>query len=150
MPSGEASAGDEAVAEPAENRRAHQIGIGERESGGDPRAHRIAHHIGARDAEMGEQAPGILRHQRQRISGGIIELVALPVAAVVERDDAPPVAGERLDPLRIDPIDGMVRGKAMDQKDRLAAIGRRRRNVDIGDAHAIRREELHADPELDR
>ena len=45
-----------------------------------------------------------------------------PVAAVVERDDPAPGLGEGLHPARIDPVDAMVGGEAVDQEDRLAEV----------------------------
>ena len=71
------------------------------------------------------------------ILGGRIELLARPVAAIVEGDDPPPRPGQRLDPTRIDPIDAMVRSKAVDQQNRLAAVAPFRRDVDEGDFNAL-------------
>src|ERR1700682_1598388 len=45
---------------------------------------------------------------------------------VVEGDDAPPRLGQGLYPLRENPIYRMGRGKPMNEKNRLAAIARRR------------------------
>ena len=53
----QARAFDEVDAEPAEQERAHALGMVERQSGRDARAHRVAHHVGPVDAEMVEQAP---------------------------------------------------------------------------------------------
>ena len=88
--------------------------------GGDARAHRIAHDVGALDAEMIEQRAHIVRHQRHRIVGGIVQLAGGAVAAVVERDGAAAGAGERTHPSGIDPVHLLGRGKAVHQDDGLA------------------------------
>ena len=67
-----------------------RLGLGEREEARDPRAHRIAHHVGALDSQMREQVGRVLGHEIGAIVGGRVELFALPVAAIVERDDAAP------------------------------------------------------------
>ena len=59
-------------------------------------------------------------------------------AHVVE-DHAAPGAGQRLDPGREDPVDGVARSEPVDQQDRLAAVGARRGLVEIGEAHPVRR-----------
>ena len=69
-------------------------------------------------------------------------LVALPVAAIVEGDHPPAVVGQRLDPARIDPVDAMVGGEAVDQQDRLAAVVALRGDVDKGQPQAVGIEEL--------
>ena len=87
------------------------------EEDGDPRAHRIAHDVGALDGEMIEQRAHIVRHQRHRIVGGIVQLAGGAVAAVVERDGAAAGAGERTHPAGIDPVHLLGRGKAVDEND---------------------------------
>ena len=91
---------------------------------------------------MREQVGRVLGHQIGAVVGGQIEFFALPMAAVVERDNPPPCPGERLDPARIDPVDAMVGGEAVDQKDRLAEVVRLRRNVDERDVDAAGRKML--------
>ena len=126
----QADALDQPVAEPAEDQPANALRMGEREEGGDARPHRIAHRVGPLDAEMVEQARRVGRHQRRMVGRRVGRLVALAVAAIVEGDHPPAVVGQRLDPARIDPVDAMVGGEAVDQQDRLAAVaaraGRRR------------------------
>ena len=80
---------------------------------------------------MIEQPGDILRHERRAVGGLVIKFFALPVATIVERDDAAASLDQRPDPARINPIDGHVGGEPMDQNDRLA-----RPLVEIGDLHA--------------
>ena len=60
------------------------------------------------------------------------------MTAIVERDDAAPGLRQRLDPTRIDPVDAMVGGEAMNEQDRLAQVAALRRDVDERDVDAIR------------
>ena len=80
----------------------------QREERRDARAHGIAHDVATPDAEMIEQRPRVLGQNRQRVAFGIMRLVALPVAAVVERHHATPRVGQGLDPERVDPVDRVV------------------------------------------
>ena len=77
---------------------------------------------------MVEQARRVGGHQRRMVGGGIGRFVALAVAAIVEGDHPPAVMGQRFDPTRIDPVDAMVGGEAVDEQDRrIGAVGRRGR-----------------------
>src|SRR5215210_5187831 len=87
------SAFDEMDAEPPEQDRAHAIRRGERHMGRDARPHGIAHHVGALDAEMIEEPAPVLGHAVGIVGHGVIELLALSMAAIVERDR--PVSGPR-------------------------------------------------------
>jgi hypothetical protein len=53
---------------------------------GDGTTHRVADDVGAADAQVVEQACDILDHG-ETIAGRVVRLVALTVAAAVERDD---------------------------------------------------------------
>ena len=129
-------------AEAAEKHRAHPLRGDERHMGRDPCAHGIAHHVGPPDAEMIEKPAAILRHAVGIVGLRVVELLALPMAPVVEGDD--PVSGARqgLHPKRVDPVDRMVRGEAVDEQDRIA-LPLMGRHVDIGDAHAVGIEIAH-------
>ena len=87
---------------------------------------------------MREQVGRVSDHQIGAIVGGRVELCALPVAAIVERDDAAPGLSQRLDPTRIDPVDAMVRGEAMNEQDRLAEVTPLRLHIDERDVDAVR------------
>ena len=119
-------------AEPADDKAAHTLRVGEREEGGDPRAHRIAHHIGPRDAEMIEQPPPVLCHRRRTVRVGIVEFVAPSMPPIVISDHPAPRGDECSHPTRVDPIGDQVRGKAVDQQDGLALP-----LVEIGDLDAV-------------
>ena len=144
---GQARAMHQPVAETTEDQRAHEFGPAERQERGDARAHRIAHHVGALDPEAPEEIGRVAGHQVGAIVARGVELLARAVAAVVEGDDPPPGMGQRLDPARIDPVDAMVRGEAVDEEDRLAAVVALGGDVDIGDLDAVGRElPQHAGP----
>src|SRR5271166_84668 len=134
----QAGAMHEPVAEAAQDQRTHEIRLRQREEARDAGAHRIAHHVGPLDLKASEEIARVARHQLGAIVGRRVRLLARPVAAIVEGDDAPPRPGQRLDPARIDPVDAMVRSKAMDQQNRLAAVGSLRRDVDEGDVNTMR------------
>ena len=87
----------------------------------DPGTHGVTHDVRARDAQMFEQSPGVFRHRRRRIGFGVVELFACAMAAIVDRDDAPPVPGQRLHPTGGDPVDSDVGRETMDQQDRVSA-----------------------------
>jgi len=123
----------------AEDHRAKALRTARQEPHRDASAHRIAHHVGALDPQARHEVRRVARHPIGTIVGGSVEFLALPVAAVVERDDPAPGITERLHPARIDPVDAMVRGEAMDQEDRLAAVVALRRDVDESDVDAIGR-----------
>ncbi len=91
------------------------------------------------DVQMVEQAARVFGHGRGAIFGGVIELLALAVAPSVHGDDAEPGAVQRLDPIGVAPVDGAVRGKAVDEQDRIAGA-----LIDIGDGHTIGVETLHS------
>ena len=112
---------------PARISAAHALGMRKREKRGDARAHRIAHHVGAGDAEMVEQAARVLGHRRRAVEARVVELLAVPMPAIVEGDDAAPGLGQRAHPAGIEPIGRNVGGKAVDQEDGLALPPRRYR-----------------------
>jgi hypothetical protein len=83
---------------------------------------------------MVHQPAHILGHDLRGIGGGIVKLLALAMAAIVERDDAVAGMGQRLRPLGVDPVDHMAGAEAVDEHDRLATRHfARRREVDIGE-----------------
>ena len=108
----------------------------ERKQARDPRAHRIAHHVGAPNPKMREQVGRVAGHEIGAIGAGRVGLLALPMTAVVERDDPAPGAGQGLDPARVHPVHAKVRGEAVNEQDRLAEIVVLRRGVDEGDIDA--------------
>ena len=136
------------VAKSAENERADELGLAQRQEGRNPRAHRIAHHVGAFDVKVLKQIGRVAGHQVRAVVGRLIELLARAVASIVERDHPPPGPGQGLHPARIDPVDAMVGGEAVDQQNRLAAIRPLGRYVDIGDGDAIGREGLEHGPDM--
>jgi hypothetical protein len=91
---------------------------------------------------MREQIGRVPDHQISVIIGGRVQLFALPMAAVVERDDAASGLSESLDPTRIHPIDAMIRGEAMNEQNWLAKVAAVRRNIDERDLDAVRRKAL--------
>jgi hypothetical protein len=99
---------------------------------------------------MHEQIGRVFRHQVSVIVARRVELFALSVSAVVERHDAAPCLSESRDPARIDPVDAMVRGEAVNEQDRLVQVAPLRLGVDEGDVDAIRRKmpELGDAPEM--
>ena len=116
-------------------------GMRKPKKGGDARAHGIAKHVGSFDAEMIEEPPRVLRHDRAGIGFGIVEFLAGAVAPVVERNDPKAVHRQEPDPARAGPVCLHIRGEAVDEQDRVPlALDR------IGDLNAIRREKLHARP----
>ena len=70
-----------------EHEAPHPFGMLEDKERSNPRAHRITHHVGALDAEMIEQTPRILGHLRRAVELRVVQLLALAVPAIVERDD---------------------------------------------------------------
>jgi hypothetical protein len=104
----------------------------------DPRAHRIAHDVGALDPQMRKEVDCIPGHEIGAIIGGRVELLALPMTAVVERHNAAPSLRQRFDPTRVDPVDAKVGGEAMNEQDRLAEIPACRRDIDKRDVDASR------------
>src|SRR5215469_6333629 len=103
--------------------------MGKRKKSRVPRAHGIAHDVGALEAEMLDQAANVLGHDRGMISGGVVELARLTVAAIVERDDTPPGARQRRHPAGRDPVHFLVRREAVDEYDRLALPLVKKRNL---------------------
>jgi len=65
------------------------------------------------------------------------------MAAIIRCDDPPTVARQGLYPERVSPVHGVIRGKAVDQDDRLLAVIAARRNIDVGDARAACLKEMH-------
>ena len=63
----------------------------------------------------------------------------MSMTAVVERHDAAPGCSQRLNPTRVDPVDAMVGGEAVNEQDGLAKIAAERRDVDERDVDAVRR-----------
>ena len=59
------------------------------------------------------------RHIADRVALGIVELVALPMAAMVEGDDPEPSSDECIDPFGADPVHIEIGGKAVDEDDRV-------------------------------
>ena len=74
--------------------------------------------MGAFDAQVVQERPRILGHQPRAVRCLLIELGALSVAAIVERDDPVAGAAQRAHPARIDPVGRHVGGKAVDQQHR--------------------------------
>ena len=139
----QADAVDEMIAQPAQHQRSHEFGALQREKARNPGAHRVAHHVGARNAQVIEQVAGVLGHAVRAIGVGIVELLAAPMAAIVERDHPSAGLGQRIDPARIDPVDPMAGREAMHQQDRFAQIRLDRRDVDKGNPHAVGGKFLH-------
>src|SRR5262249_37672552 len=129
--------------EPAEYSGARAARMVARDEARDARPHGIAHDIGARYAEMIHELEHVLAHLDQRIIAGRIEFLRFAMSAIVEGDDAPPVARERLRPQRVAPVHRMVRGEAVHEHDRLVAIFGRGPKIDEGEARAARAEDLH-------
>jgi hypothetical protein len=75
-----------------------------------------------------------------------MEFFAAAMPSVVKRNDAPPRLGQGLYPLREHPIYRMGRGESMNEKNRLAAIARRRPLVDKRQADAVVQHFEHALP----
>ena len=94
--------------EAAQNGRPHARRMGERQKGRDPRPHGIAHDVAALDAQMIEQRPRVLGQHGQGVAIGIVRLVALPVAAIVERDHPPTRVRQGLSPQRVQPVDRVI------------------------------------------
>jgi hypothetical protein len=69
------------------------------------------------DAEVVQQPARVLRHQPRAVGGFVIQLGALAVAAVVQRNYAVSGARKGAQPARIDPVGGHVGGKTVDQQD---------------------------------
>ena len=109
----------------------------QRQEGGDARAHRVAHDVRAVDVQVRQKIGGVARHEIRAVVGRGIELLARAVPAIVERHDPPPGPGQGLDPARIDPVDAMVGGEAVDEQDRLAPIRPLGGHVDIGEVNAV-------------
>lgn len=53
---------------------------------------------------MIEQPPGILGHQRRTVIGQFMELLTVPMPAIVEGDDAVSGLAEKIDPARTAPV----------------------------------------------
>ena len=100
---GKTGAFDQANAKPAQNRRAHPFGIGQRQKRRNTRAHRVAEDIGPAEPEMIEQRAHILSHDRGVVGGGVIEFGRSAVAAHVGRNHPPADARERRHPARRHP-----------------------------------------------
>src|SRR5690349_9374792 len=86
---------------------------------------------------MGEQVGRILRHLGGMIGGRLIELLALPMAAIIEGDRAPACAPQGLEPICRRPVDVDIRAAAVDQEDRFALPF-----VDEGDLDPVRKKAL--------
>src|SRR5215472_10276839 len=69
---------------------------------------------------MIEQRSHILGHIRAVICSRVVELAGRAMAAIVERDRTPPGARECRHPARRNPIDLLVRRKAVDEDNWLA------------------------------
>jgi len=126
------------IAKAAEDERTHEARFGKREEARDPRAHGIAHDVSALDAQMRKQVDRIPDHKIGAIVTRRVELFALPMTAIVERDDTAPSLRQSFDPTRVDPVHATVGGKAMNEQNRLAQIASLSRNVDKGDVDAVR------------
>ena len=82
-------------------------------------AHRIAVDVRLRDLEVIHQLDDVLRHLRS-VLAGVVRLVALAVAARVDRDHAM-ARGQRLRNPGLDPLALGVGGVAVDEDHRRAA-----------------------------
>ena len=91
-------------AEPAENDMIDAIGMRQRQECGNARTHRIADDMRSRDAEMVEQPPAVFGHQRGTVIRQFVELLTVPVPAIVEGDDAVSGLAEKIDPARTAPV----------------------------------------------
>ena len=72
-------------AEAAEHEAAHACRMRQGEKRGDARAHRVADDVRALEPEVVEQAARVLRHDRRAVVLEVVQLLALAVAAVVDR-----------------------------------------------------------------
>jgi hypothetical protein len=97
-------------------------------------SHRVADDVRLRNVQVVHQPRHVL-DDGEAVLRRIVRLVALAVAAHVERDDAE-LLRQRVDDSRLSPIGVKRRGKAVDQHDRLAPS-----DVDVTDLDAARVEE---------
>jgi hypothetical protein len=107
----------------------------------DVRAHGEAQKMRALDPGMVHQGEDVARHGLARIFLGLVRLGALAVAAVVERQPAQALAGDRVVPAHALEILVAVGGEAVQQNDRLARIARA--EFVIGELQAVRCEVSH-------
>jgi hypothetical protein len=71
---------------------------------------------------MIEQTAAILGHFRDSVIGWCVEFLAAAVPAIVERDDAPAIFRQGLDPLRKKPVDRVTGRKAVNEQNGFAAV----------------------------
>src|ERR1700691_4233365 len=71
-----------------------------------------------RKPQMIQQCAYVRRHGRAVVCAWVIEFGGLPMAAVVQRDDASPSAGKRRHPAGVNPVNLLVGGKSVDEDDR--------------------------------
>ncbi len=95
---GQAHARHQMMPKSAQNDRARALRMGKAKESRDAGAHRIAHDIGSVDIQPVEQGSCILGHFGRGIIIRHIKLLALPMAAIVQHDGAPPGMGQRLHP----------------------------------------------------
>jgi hypothetical protein len=93
-------------------------------------AHRIADDVRFLDVEVVEQPYDVVDHLNA-VARGVVRLVALAVAAAVERDDAE-VLRERIDDARRAPVRVEARRESMHKDDRLAAADLHVVDLDAG------------------
>ncbi len=93
---------------------------------------------------MVEQGAHVVGHRGGVVGGGLVELARMAMAAVVERDDAAPGAGQRANPARADPVHLLGRGETVHQHDRLGV--RAIAFVEIGDLDRAIMERRHDEP----
>jgi hypothetical protein len=104
------------------------------ELAGNSASHRVADDVRLRDVQVVHQPRHVL-DDGEAVLRRVVRLVALAMAAHVERDDSKRLR-QRVDDFRLAPVDVKRRGKAVDQHHRLAPS-----DVDVTDLDAARVEE---------
>ncbi|KRR26010.1 hypothetical protein CQ13_23645 [Bradyrhizobium retamae] len=111
---------DQSDPDAAEDRRAQPLRLLARQDRRHSRSQRIAHDVRALDSQIIQQRDDVTCHDRNFVSSGIVELIGIAMAAIVERDHAAAVFPQIGNPGRINPIHVLAGGKAMHEDDRIA------------------------------